>query len=254
MTTVGSLGDLHPYLAIALGLQARGHQAVLATGEYYRRKIEALGLDFRAVRPDCAWVADRKVMVRFMHPRWGLVRAGRELLPALRESYEDLLGAADGADLLVSQMPLAARLVAEKTGIPWASTIHMPLFFFSTYDLPILPIAPVLSSHLRCLGPAFWGPLLRLSKRATRFLAKPWYRLRAEIGLPPTKDDNPLCDSHSPTLVLALFSKLLAGKQPDWPPQTVVTGFPLYDQNEGTGLPPALRRFLEDGPPPLVFT
>src|SRR5262249_61310119 len=34
LTTVGSLGDLHPYVAIALGLQARGHEAILATANY----------------------------------------------------------------------------------------------------------------------------------------------------------------------------------------------------------------------------
>jgi UDP:flavonoid glycosyltransferase YjiC (YdhE family) len=56
LTTVGSLGDLHPYIAIALGLKARGHDAVVATGECYRRKIDALGLGFRAVRPDCDFV------------------------------------------------------------------------------------------------------------------------------------------------------------------------------------------------------
>jgi rhamnosyltransferase subunit B len=50
--TVGSLGDLHPYLAIALGLQARGHEAVIATSACYRQKIETLGLGFHTVRPD----------------------------------------------------------------------------------------------------------------------------------------------------------------------------------------------------------
>jgi hypothetical protein len=52
LTTFGSLGDLHPYIAVALGLKARGHEAVLATSGYYRQKVEALGLGFRAVRPD----------------------------------------------------------------------------------------------------------------------------------------------------------------------------------------------------------
>jgi UDP:flavonoid glycosyltransferase YjiC (YdhE family) len=77
--------------------------------------------------------------------------------------------------------------------------------------------------------------------------------LRSEIGLPPAKD-NPLVDGHSPALVLALFSKLLADKQPDWPPQTVQTGFPLYDQDGGAGMPAELARFLDEGPPPIVFT
>jgi rhamnosyltransferase subunit B len=255
LTTIGSLGDLHPYIAIALGLRARGHEAVVATGECYRRKIEALGLGFRTVRPDCHWVADPAVMRRFMHPLFGLVRLARELyFPSLREAYADTLAAAKGADLLVSQVPLAARLVAETTGIPWASTVHMPFFFFSAYDLPVFPFAPVLSKVLRRLGSRFWGPLLRYGKWATRFLAEPWYRLRAELGLPPAADDNPLGDSHSPSLVLALFSKLFADKQPDWPPQTVVTGFPVFDQDGGAGLPATLARFLDDGPPPVVFT
>lgn len=59
---------------------------------------------------------------------------------------------------------------------------------------------------------------------------------------------------HSPSLVLALFSAVLADKQPDWPVQTIVTGFPLYDQDGETGLSPALARFLDDGPSPIVFT
>jgi UDP:flavonoid glycosyltransferase YjiC (YdhE family) len=96
--------------------------------------------------------------------------------------------------------------------------------------------------------------MLWLGKRATRFLAKPWYRLRAELDLPLATDVNPLGDSHSPDLVLALFSKLLADKQPDWPPQTVITGFPISPRASGAGLPVDLSRFLDDGPPPIVFT
>jgi UDP:flavonoid glycosyltransferase YjiC (YdhE family) len=115
-------------------------------------------------------------------------------------------------------------------------------------------MAPVLTRQLRGLGPAVWGPLLWSTKVAARFLAKPWYRLRADLGLPPATEANPLLDSHSPDLVLAPFSSWFAAKQPDWPPQTVVTGFPFFDQDGAAGLPPVLVRFLDDGPPPIVFT
>ena len=258
LTTLGSLGDLHPYIAIARGLQARGHDAVIATSACYRQKIGALSLGYRAIRPDSAWVADADVMRRLMHIRWGLLRVGREwILPALKESYDDILSASEGADLLVSH-PLAAyatRLVAEKTGIPWASTAPVPMAFFSVYDPGMLSAAPAFFlEYLRFLGPTFWTAIRWLGKRATRFLAKPWYRLRAQIGLPPTNEGNPLIDSHSPSLVLALFSKALADKQPDWPAQTVITGFPLYDQDGDAGLPPLLARFLDNGTPPIVFT
>jgi len=61
--------------------------------------------------------------------------------------------------------------------------------------------------------------------------------LRKEIGLPPARGFNPLTESHSPVLHLALFSKWLADKQRDWPAQTIVTGFPWFDADGDAGLP-----------------
>src|SRR5579872_606413 len=248
--TNGSLGDLHPYVAIALGLRARGHDPILATSECYRQKIEALGLGYHPVRPDSDWVTDPKVMRRVMDQRFGTVRAVRELMfPVLRETYEDLLAASKGADLLVCHMPWAMRLVAEKTGIPWVSTMITPFGFFSSYDVPVFPFFPFLSKNLRFLGPRVWRPVFRFGAWLTRPWAKPFTRLRADLGLPPATDLNPISDSHSPLRVLALFSHWLAEKQPDWPPQSIHTGFPLYDQHGMGGLPPELERFLNDGPP-----
>ncbi len=86
VTTFGSLGDLHPYLALALGLRAHGHEVVVATGQCYRDKIEAHGLRFAAVRPGCDWVADPERMRRFSHPRWGLIWVLQMQLRSLREA------------------------------------------------------------------------------------------------------------------------------------------------------------------------
>lgn len=51
LTTFGSFGDLHPYIALAFELQARGHQPVIATANVYQRRIEALGIEFHSTRP-----------------------------------------------------------------------------------------------------------------------------------------------------------------------------------------------------------
>jgi rhamnosyltransferase subunit B len=255
ITTLGSLGDLHPYLAIALGLQARGHDVVIATGECFARKIKALGLGFAAIRPDCDWVANPKVMRRILQPQRGLERIIREvLLPVLRQTYEDTLAAAEGADLLVTQQAnFASPLVAEKKGIPWVSAMHLPIGLASAYDPPVLPGFAALSKLLRFLGPPFWRPLRHFLAWATKAWAKPWYRFRAEIGLPGVAY-NPLTDGQAPLLHLALFSKRIMDKQPDWPAQTVVTGFPWYDHNGEARLPGELAQFLDEGTPPLVFT
>jgi UDP:flavonoid glycosyltransferase YjiC (YdhE family) len=69
------------------------------------------------------------------------------------------------------------------------------------------------------------------------------------------KGDHPIFSGqHSPFLVLALFSKVLAKPQPDWPPNTVVTGFPFFDKKTDEGLPGEIRKFVDSGPPPVVFT
>jgi UDP:flavonoid glycosyltransferase YjiC (YdhE family) len=57
LTAVGSLGDLHPDIAIAVGLKARGHEPILATSPCYRPKVQALGLGFQAGTP--AWFPRR---------------------------------------------------------------------------------------------------------------------------------------------------------------------------------------------------
>jgi UDP:flavonoid glycosyltransferase YjiC (YdhE family) len=256
LTTFGSLGDLHPYIAVALGLKARGHEAVIATSASYREKIEALGLGFRAVRPDHPVVdADPDLIRRMMDRRKGSECIIREfVMPVLRESYEDTLAAADRADLLVSHMlTFTTRLVAEKRGIPWASTFLQPLGLFSVYDPPVVPQAPFLAK-LRFLGPVFHRLLFRCARRSVRSWSEPWHRLRAEVGLPATSESPLFEGQHSPLLVLAMFSKLLADKQPDWPRQAVITGFPFYDRDGEAGMSPELARFLDAGPPPVVFT
>jgi UDP:flavonoid glycosyltransferase YjiC (YdhE family) len=256
LTTFGSLGDLHPYIALALGLKACGHDAVIATSANYQAKIDALRIGFRPVRPDMPDLeGDPGLVQRAMDPQTGTECVIRELMmPVLRQSYDDLMAAADGADLLVSHpLTFTVRLVAEKKGIPWASTLLQPIGFVSVYDPPVLPPAPFLAK-LRFLGPLFHRLLFWFGKQTIRPWCEPWHRLRAEVGL-PSVPDNPLFEGqHSPLLTLALFSKVFAEKQRDWPAQTVVTGFPFYDENGTAGMPPELARFLADGPPPVVFT
>jgi rhamnosyltransferase subunit B len=256
LTTFGSLGDLYPYIAVALGLQARGHEAIIATTPHYRQRIEDRGIGFHAVRPAGPNLDDdRDTMRRIMDPRKGSEYVIREIvMPALQESYEDVLAAAQGADLLVSHvLTYAARLVAEKKGIPWVCGFLQPLGFFSAHDPPVLPQIPFLS-RLRFLGPTFHRLLFRLAKRSCRSWDGPWHRLRAELHLPPTSENALFEGLHSPSLVLAMFSQLFASKQSDWPEQTAVSGFPFLDQDDQPSMAPELVRFLDAGDPPIVFT
>jgi UDP:flavonoid glycosyltransferase YjiC (YdhE family) len=95
------------------------------------------------------------------------------------------------------------------------------------------------------------GFLLNTMKNS--YKAKAVTDFRDELGLADT--GNPMFEGqHSPTLVLALFSEVFAKPQPDWPPQTKVTGFCFYDGHHEIQMPPELLRFLDNGTPPIVFT
>ncbi|HEX7998097.1 MAG TPA: glycosyltransferase [Pyrinomonadaceae bacterium] len=255
LTTFGSFGDVHPYMAVALELKARGHRAVIATGNYYREKIEAAGIEFHAVRPDLPPLEEAAELVaKIMDVRTGAEFLFKELItPHARDSYEDLFEATRSADLLLTHVAtLTGPIVAQKTGIPWLSSVLAPTSFFSIHDPLVPPLAPGLV-HLLRLHPAIARQFGNFMKRATHSWVENIYKLRAELGLP--EGEHPIFEGqHSPELVLAMFSKVLGEPQPDWPPHTLITGFPFYDRKDATGMPPGLKKFLDEGPAPIVFT
>ncbi len=73
------------------------------------------------------------------------------------------------------------------------------------------------------------------------------------MGLPPVKR---IFNGwmHSPDRVIGIFPPWFGPPAADWPPQTVLTGFPLYDEADITPIDPQLEKFLDDGPPPIAFT
>lgn len=251
ITCWGSYGDVFPAIGLARALQARGHVPVIATSEGYRAAVEAAGVELAPVGPEVD-PTDTELIARVMHPAKGSEIIVRELLlPRLRETYEQLEAACAGADSLVSHpITFAAPLLAERRGLKWASTVLAPLVLFSADDVPVFPNAPWLA-HARHLGPWAGRALIGLVRRATRSWMEPVRRLRAELGLPPGGE--PLFEGQfSPYLTLALFSRLLAEPQADWPPHVRTTGFVFY--NGAEGLDPELREFLDAGPAPVVFT
>ena len=256
LCTLGSLGDLHPYVALARALDRRGQHAVLATSELYRERVAAEGVRFHPVRPNFHFMLEQpgRAMGRYMDAARGSERVARELvMPYLRETYEDTLGAARNADLIVTHpLTLTARMAAETLGKPWLSTVLAPFSFLSAIDPPVPPGSPWMES-LRGLGPGFHRALFGLARR----FSAPWFdavhALRRELGLPAI--EHPMFEgAASPLGTLGLFSPVFAPPQTDWPPHVHATGFCFLDHPRAAELPAGLERFLAAGEPPLVFT
>lgn len=253
LATMGSLGGLHPIIALGLELKRRGHQIVLNTWTGYQEKIAALGFEFRPLRPDVD-IEDVELLRKVMDRRKGPEAVIKDLMfPALRDTYYDVTSACDGADLLINgEIVYVASSVVEKTGIKWVSQSLAPISMFSSYDPSVYPTAELIE-YLRPLPAVFHHVLLGTMKWAISDWFAPFRQFRRDIGL---RDDvDPVFeDKYSPDLHLAMFSRAIGPPQPDWPKQTVQTGFCFYDESESVALDPALAAFLDAGEPPVIFT
>ncbi len=250
----GSLGDLHPFLAIGIELRNRGHEIVVSTLEPYREKIDALGFEFRSLRPHFD-PEDREKVKEVMDERNGsetLIR--KYILPSVKDMYHDLEQAIVGAEMLVAgEVAYASHLIAEKHDIKFVTTTLAPLSMFSAYEPTIYPNAQFLR-FLNPLGRPFQAAVLGIVKWTTSTWLEDYRAFRIELGLEP--DHDPIVTGkYSRDLHLAMFSKVLGQTQPDWNSNTLQTGFCFYDGSADLGkMPAGLEAFLDAGKPPIVFT
>lgn len=250
----GSLGDLHPKIALALELRERGHEVVIASSEVYKEKVNMIGLDFVPIRPNLN-PHDRELARHLMDTKNGTERLIREvLMPNVAAMYEDLIGITALFDMLITgEVVYAAASVVEKTGVKWISTSLAPLSMFSASDPNVYPTAEWYEK-IHFLPTLFHRNLFKFMRSRIDEWYVPYKDFRRKIGL--SENHDPIFDGkYSKNLHLAMFSKVLAKPQPDWYARTLQTGFCFYDGQEDLGaMPPDLEKFLDAGDPPIVFT
>ena len=260
LATVGSHGDLNPMIAVALGLQQQGFYPVIATSSEYRAKVAAASIAFEAVRPSSEQartdlgLSEQELFQRVASDPAFLLR---DLpMPYARGAYEEMRVVLDGAEILLSTvLAFGARLAAEKLGVPQMGVALQPGMFLSAYDPAMNPHAVTISKLCRRLGPGVTGAAVWLLKKVVNRWTAPLAALRTEIGLPPYPGNLIFDATFSPLGNLALYSRVLGGVQPDYPPRTEVTGFAFYDEDpeEGAATGADLARFLAAGEPPIAF-
>ena len=255
LVTLGSLGDLHPYLAVARVLNDHGDYVTIVTHSHYKEVVENGGYRFIPMRPGPEDVGPVDLWMNKANDSLrGTEFIVRELiLPYIEDNYRVLMEATEDCDLIISHLlTFAAPLVAEKRGIPWISCILQPSALFSAYDPPLLGSFSLFSG-LKFLGPWFHRAIFNLISHSTRNLFLPVFALRAREGLPMIKE-NQLIRYFSPYRTIALFPEHFASPQSDWPVNLRQVGFPLFGKGETSKLPDSLLKFVTNGSAPFVFT
>ena len=246
--TIGSTGDVNPFIGIGKELKKRGFRVVLITSQYFATQARSVGLDFFGLGS----AEDYQSIIQdpdLWSPDKGFkVFAERVVFPIMEPAYEIIAGFDPSNTLLVAQGQFfAAHIAHEKLGFPFV-TIHLqPAAFRSVHEFPLLPVKlpPPLIRGLFSLIDA-----LLLDK----LFAPNINRFRQRLGLPVIKK---IFGGwmHSPQKNLGLFPDWFAHPQPDWPPQTQLTSFVYYDKQSGNEeLPRELQTFLSAGSAPIIFT
>jgi UDP:flavonoid glycosyltransferase YjiC (YdhE family) len=267
LTTIGSLGDLHPFIAIGQALSARSVDLLFAVPADQVENVRAAGFDAVAILPAFATIsASRGLTVpeaarRIVTQRSFVLDA--VILPSLAESTVALDRLVDGIDVIVGSIfALAAGIVAEKHGIPLVAINLQPMAMPSRYDPPSTPdTAWMIQSPAGAIGRGWNRASLDLMRAAIRLrYGGAVTRVRRAHGLRPN-GRTPIFDPVAAQVAtLCCYSPLLAPVQPDAPPGTEAIGFPLFDGGSRGGgrgsapLDPMLAGFLDGGPPPIVFT
>lgn len=248
ITTLGSSGDLHPYLALALGLRARGHHVHFASEAAHGAQLAALGFAFTPLTGD-----PELILAPYGHQLFesgnplASVRAlfDSYIVPTLRPRIEELRPLVAEADFFVSSaQQMASHIVAELTGTPWASVPLTPLVLPSaaieSVTLPPLPLRQAVGRAAFTVS----GLLVR------RIVDDPINAVRREYGLPPLHDiiaDGAL--SHRLTAVAT--SPAFVPRPDDWPVWAKMTGFLFWDTPGDWTEPEALTDFF-NGTLPVV--
>jgi rhamnosyltransferase subunit B len=250
---MGSTGDVYPLLGLGVALHARGHQVEVIANSYFQTAVERAGLLFhelgtyedlrRGLEDPDLW-----------HRQKGFIVLARVILPLMKRLYEIIAERyVRGETVLVaSSLALAARVAQEKLAVPLATVHLQPTAFRSAHETPELLPWLFACPWLRVPGKRLLDWLV------DALLLDPLFSpeinaLRAGLGLGRIR--RPLYRWwHSPQCVLGLFPEWFAPPQPDWPPHTRLTGFPLYDDGEHGELPKEIEDFLSKGDAPVVFT
>ena len=250
ISALGSAGDVHPFIAIAQALQARGHDVRMLSSPYFAERIDRAGIAFAAMGApgDYERVLQRPEL-------WQGTTAARfildELLQRLPEGYAATAALARPGTVLVgSTLSWGLRLVQEVQGLS-AATIHLsPICIQSAIAPPVLPGV----GDLSWLPTGIVRALQTLAERAVldRWIGPRLNRLRAELGLAPVTRIWSRW-MHSPDCVIGAWPEWFAPVRADWPAQASTSGFPVFDEG-GAGLDPSLAAYLAGGSPPVGVT
>jgi rhamnosyltransferase subunit B len=251
LITIGSAGDLFPFLRIGCVMRDLGHRVSFIAPWLHQPYVEQAGLAFHGLDIDTAVLDDPDLWhaIRGFGVVW---RATRPAMAQVQALVAPLLGerslliahplALPEADLIRAAHP-DVTLVAGMLAPQNLPTVHDPLMV-GPHRMPAWVPHSVRKLMWRGVDKFVLNPVALPGINAAR----------KANGLAPVAG---LLQhlATAPDLTMLLFPAWFAPPQPDWPQPLLQADFALYDPNPASApLSAGLQAFLAAGPAPLVFT
>ena len=235
--TIGSRGDVQPFIALAQGLARNGHEVTLATHPLMRTLVETHGVSFSPIGPDIDMAREMAtIRHRTRNSASGLIQSMRFGFNILVACHEDILKLCRQSDLVVVPAAIAAgKNEADLTGLPYLSVSLMP--WAISYDDPERPWFKRLGYGL-------------MDKAISLITTLPLNRLRKKLGLPPVGKEG----FTSTRLNLIPISPAVFPPNPYWQPQHHMVGFWFAEAPIEWQPPDSLLTFLAAGTKPVLVS
>lgn len=233
--TIGTRGDVQPYIALSLGLMRHNHEVTLVSHPCMRGLVESYGVPFAPMGPDID-IGHEAALIRGKSRNWmlGFKRVMDFSFSMLEQSYPDLLPLCRQSDVVIVSHSAAGSMEADALDLPRVSVTLMP------QAIPAKdPHASWINRTVMNVAGAAMGMMM----------TRPLENIRRRKGLPPMGPYG----ITSPLLNLVPISPLIEPPNPLWETRHKMTGY-WFAHTPQTFIPPAdLVQFLQSGMPPIVI-
>lgn len=253
LTTVGTLGDLNPLIALGKILK-REYNVSIATTSYYESNVSSAGIKFIEVAPHYN-PKDPKLCEAILHPTKTLLNIHKYIWTTenIKQSIDEFSLIVGDYDLVIGNtFSYTAKIACKMNEVKWGSINLSPTCFFSAFDPPELYPLNILSRWPK-LHQFFFKYGIRALFTLVDYWGREVHKSYQENSLGRAGNlllDAPL--SHEFNLVL--FPEILGSIQADWPKNTYQTSFLLYSGEEHKSLDQGIMDFINRGNPPVLFT
>ena len=249
ITTVGTRGDLQPYIALGLGLKKSGHEVLIVSAKNEESFVRNHGLDFYSLDVDIQKIMegdDVQEMAKGSNPVKFIIshlKGSKSLKALMVKTQGEIRNACTNADLIIFHpgMPLGFFLAKEKnkkailaTPFPVVATKDYPSILF--YALPKLGSYYNLLTHF-IFDKIFWA----LTKSPIKEFWKNSIKSKVNFDNSPLKQQ-----IKNGGLVLNGYSDLLFSHSKKWTSDIHTTGSWLIETEPNFEPPVDLVDFIHN--------